>query len=220
MHKKEPSSDDPTADDAVKSWKETCKVLESSLDGLVDDAIKRGVSLVLEGVSIYPNRKWIDKFTAAGGTACGVLLVVSNEETHRSLLLKRGFITGNKAAEEKKMKSHDRVRLIQEEMIKSAKDSGWVLIEQRVEPDPLDVVADELYKAQSCMMKDMFIEELEEDCELPGGGKGTRRSIDDLVAAEREGTIGSSPINNLVRAEKEQMEAALAAGESTEEVEI
>ena len=195
-------------------------MLESSLDGLVDDAIKRGVSLVLEGVSIYPNRKWIDKFTAAGGTACGVLLVVSNEETHRSLLLKRGFITGNKAAEEKKMKSHDRVRLIQEEMIKSAKDSGWVLIEQRVEPDPLDVVADELYKAQSCMMKDMFIEELEEDCELPGGGKGTRRSIDDLVTAEREGTIGSSPINDLVRAEKDHMEAALAAGESTEEIEI
>jgi len=74
------------------------------------------------------------------GTACGVLLVVSNEETHKQLLLKRGFITGNKAAEEKKMKSYDRVRLIQDAMITSAKDSGWTLIEQRVDPDPLDVV--------------------------------------------------------------------------------
>ena len=48
------------SDDPVKSWKETCKVLESSVDGLVEDAIERGVSLVLEGVSIYPSRKWVD----------------------------------------------------------------------------------------------------------------------------------------------------------------
>ena len=61
------SSVEDGTDDAVKSWKETCKVLESSLDGLVEDAIKRGVSLVLEGVSIEPSRKWIDRFTEAGG---------------------------------------------------------------------------------------------------------------------------------------------------------
>ena len=154
------------------------------------------------------------------GTACGVLLVVSNEETHKDLLLKRGFITGNKAAEEKKMKSYDRVRLIQDEMIASAKDSDWVLIEQRVEPDPLDVVSNELYKAQSCMMKDLFMNELEEDCQLPeSGGGNNKASIDDLIRAEQDGSIGkknSKPtqtgINNVVQNEKALMEAALAAG--------
>ena len=59
-------------------------------------------------------------------------------------------MTGNKAAEEKKLKSFDRVRLIQEEMIRSAKESGWLLIEQRVDPDPLDVVADELWRTAGC----------------------------------------------------------------------
>ena len=152
------SSDDGT-DNPVKTWIETCKVLDSSVEGIVDDAIQRGVSLVLEGVSIQPSRKWIDKFTAAGGTACGVLLVVSNEATHKNMLLKRGFMTGNKGAEEKKLNSFDRVRLIQDEMIRSTKESDWLLIEQQVDPNHLDVVADELH-----MMEDGLRDELEEDC--------------------------------------------------------
>ena len=41
-------SSDDRSDDPVKSWVETCKVLESSVEGLIDDAIERGVSLVLE----------------------------------------------------------------------------------------------------------------------------------------------------------------------------
>ena len=155
----------------MKSWIETCKVLDSSVEGLVEDAIQRGVSLVLEGVSIRPSRKWIDKFTAAGGTACGVLLTVTKEETHKNLLLKRGFMTGNTGAEEKKLKSFDRVRLIQDEMIRSAKESGWVLIEQRVDPDPLDVVADELNRVASCKLAQEMMNDFE-DCEIPNGVSG------------------------------------------------
>lgn len=112
----------------------------------------------------------MDKFTAAGGTACGVVLTVPNEETHKKLLLKRGFMTGNKAAEEKKLKSFDRVRLIQDEMIRSAKENGWLLIEQRVDPDPLDVVADELNKAASCLGT-VEIDDIE-DCNVPNGTNG------------------------------------------------
>lgn len=195
------SSDDGT-DDPVKSWIETCKVLDSSVEGLVDDAIERGVSLVLEGVSIRPSRKYIDRFVAAGGTACGVVLVVSDEERHKKLLLKRGMITGNTDAEEKKIANFDRVRKVQDEMIRSAKESGWVLIEQRVDPDPLDVVADELYKAGACMVKDMLMDELEEDCVLPTSG-----------------AVSAMPLfNDLVRAEKMHVEAA--AEQTKEEIEI
>jgi 2-phosphoglycerate kinase len=131
-------------DNAVKSWKETCKVLQSSVRGLVQDAIKRNVSLVLEGVSIMPSKEWIDEFEASGGVACGVLLVVSKEDVHKSLLEKRGFITGNKSAEEQKLKNFERIRLIQDEMVKLATESGWILIEQRIDPDPLDVVNEKL----------------------------------------------------------------------------
>lgn len=193
------TSTDDDSDDPVKSWIETCKVLENSVGTLVEDAIDRRVSLVLEGVSIYPSRKWIDKFMAAGGTACGVLLVVSSEETHKNLLLKRGFTTGNTRAEEKKLKSLDRVRLIQDEMIRSAKECGWVIIEQRVDPDPLDVVADALFGSASCMMKDQLLDKLEENCVLNKNASKT-------------------PINDLVKAEKEAM-AAVVAEEAKEVIE-
>ena len=65
------------------------------------------------------------------------------------------------------------------------------------------------------LLKDLFMNELEEDCQLPesGGGNNTA-SID----AEQDGTIGKSSkptqtgINNLVQNEKALMEATLAAG--------
>jgi len=139
-------------DDAVKSWLETCKVLESSVEGLVIDAINRGVGLVLEGVSIAPSRRWIDIWEKAGGVAIGCLLTVPDEHVHKSLLLKRGFITGKGSNEEKKLKSFDRVRSIQSEMIRLAEDSKWLLIEQKVEPDPLDIVADRLKRKKRKMI--------------------------------------------------------------------
>jgi len=145
-----PSSEDGS-DDAAKSWKETCKCLESSVDGLVEDAIRRRVSLVLEGVSIAPSAKWIEKWEAAGGTACGVLLMVSKEDVHRSLLLKRGFITGNEGAEQQKIEAFDRVRAIQAEMVRLAQESDWLLIEQKTSPDPLEVVQDKLLETINCL---------------------------------------------------------------------
>lgn len=68
-------------------------------------------------------------------------MTVSKEEVHKWLLLKRGFITGQISNEAKKLQSFDRVRLIQDEMVKLAKESEWILIDQKIELDPLDVVA-------------------------------------------------------------------------------
>ena len=45
-----------------------------------------------------------------------------------------------------------------------------MLIELWVDPNPLDVVAKELYRALACMMKDELIDELEEDCMLNNNG--------------------------------------------------
>ena len=129
---------------------ETCKVLESSLEGLVDDAIRRRTSLVLEGVSLVPSTKWIEKWENSGGLACGVLLTVTKEEVHRNLLRKRGFITGNQDNEQKKLDGFNRVRLIQDEMIQRAQKSGWVLIEQKIEPDPLEIIENEFLGKEGC----------------------------------------------------------------------
>ena len=120
------------------------------MEGLVDDAIKRRTSLVLEGVSLVPSTKWIEKWENSGGLACGVLLTVTKEEIHRNLLRKRGFITGNQDNEQKKLDGFNRVRMIQDEMVQRAQKSGWVLIEQKIEPDPLEIIENEFLQKEGC----------------------------------------------------------------------
>lgn len=132
-------------DDPVRSWKETCKVLDASVHALVEDSMNRGTSIVVEGVHVVPSRDLIDKWEEAGGVAIGVLLQIQDPDTHKRLLKKRGYITGNVGAEVKKLRSYDRVRTIQDEMIRLAKESNWLRIEQRTEPDPLDMVSASLY---------------------------------------------------------------------------
>jgi len=135
-------------DDPVNSWHETVRVLDSSVEELVMDAISRRQGLVLEGVSIYPSKKLIDKWTKAGGVATGCLLTIANEETHKSMLTRRGLLAGRSSKQglkdQEKIDNFDRIRTIQEEMIKLANKAEWILIEQKIEVDPLESIANKL----------------------------------------------------------------------------
>lgn len=135
-------------DDPVHSWHETCAVLDTSLVELVSDSIRRQQGLVLEGVSLAPSKQLIELWEEGGGVATGCLLTVSKAATHEALLTRRGLIAGKTSEQNqkdrKKIASFDRIRAIQDEMIRLAKDSGWILIEQKVAPDPLDIVAQHL----------------------------------------------------------------------------
>jgi 2-phosphoglycerate kinase len=124
----------------VRSWKETCSVLSPSVEGLIDDAMKRGTSIVVEGVHVIPNNVLIEKWEQAGGVAVGVLLQIKNEEKHKRQLRKRGVMTGAVEAEENKIASFDRIRAIQNEMMRLAKENKWIQIEQRTQADPLDLI--------------------------------------------------------------------------------
>ncbi len=53
-------------------------------------------------------------------------------------------------------------------MIRCATESDWVLIEQRVDPDPLDVVS-------NILMKDYLMDESDEDCLPPLGSMVNQR---------------------------------------------
>ena len=130
--------------DPVSEWRECCSVLDGSVDALVADAIKRGVSLVVEGVHIVPSNDLIARWKDSGGVALGCLLTIRDAEAHRSLILRRGEIT--KRGEEHQIKAFDRIRAIQEEMLLLAEDSNWLLIEQTLEPGPLEIVTSMLKK--------------------------------------------------------------------------
>jgi 2-phosphoglycerate kinase len=76
-------------DDPVRSWRETCTVLQASIEGLVDDAIHRGMSLVVEGVHVVPSKDLIQKWEGMGGVATGCLLTIPDEQAHKQLLQRR-----------------------------------------------------------------------------------------------------------------------------------
>ena len=65
--------------------------------------------------------------------------MIRDYEAHKSLIFRRGENT--KKGEEKKIKAFDRIRKIQDAMFKMAVASDWLLIEQKLEPDPLDIVS-------------------------------------------------------------------------------
>lgn len=122
--------------DPVTSWKECSDVLQDSIDSLVDDAIKRGVSLVLEGEHVVPSDQIIERWTAHGGIAVGCVLTITDPVAHKEVIIRRGEIT--KKGAEKKIKAFSRIRTIQEEMIRLGKLHKWLLMEQRLEPDLID----------------------------------------------------------------------------------
>jgi 2-phosphoglycerate kinase len=128
----------------VRSWRETCSVLSHSVEGLIEDAMKRGTSIVVEGVHVVPDNYLIQKWEDAGGVAVGVLLQIRNGDKHKGQLRKRGVMTGAYATEEKKIAAFDRIRAIQDEMMRLAEENKWIQIEQRTAPDPLDLVGDAL----------------------------------------------------------------------------
>ena len=148
-------------DDPVRSWKETCTVLKASVEGLIDDAIHRGQSLVVEGVHVVPSRGLIERWEKAGGVALGCLLKIDDGEAHIGQLRRRGFLTGKLDNEEQKISSFDRIRAIQDEMIRLAVESNWLLIEQRIGPDPLELVSSRLWE-EGCNLETSGISKLKQ----------------------------------------------------------
>jgi 2-phosphoglycerate kinase len=130
--------------DAITQWKECCEAVNASVTDLVDDSLKRGYSLVLEGVHILPTNALIERWKAAGGVATGLVLVIPDEKAHLDFIKKRGQQTGKGA--EKQVNGFPRIRQIQGEMMRLAEINKWMVIEQRtVEPvDPIDVIDDVL----------------------------------------------------------------------------
>eukprot|EP01031_Cornospumella_fuschlensis_P025848 gene25848-31216_t len=129
-------------DDPIEQWTESCKVIDSSIHSLVHDAIQRGISLVIEGVHVVPCNHLLNVWKQAGGVAVGCALTITEESAHRLLISKRAQMTNRSA--EAQMAAFRRIRQIQEEIVRRAKQNNWLLIEQRIEADPIEQIAGKL----------------------------------------------------------------------------
>lgn len=126
--------------DPLVQWKETCEVLQASIDSVVIDALNRGVSLVLEGVHVIPDKALIDRWKATGGVAVGVVLQIPDPDLHRQIIFSRGERTTKGAANQ--INKFSRIRAIHDEMVRLGDEHDWLVIEQRpiIAPKPIDLL--------------------------------------------------------------------------------
>lgn len=121
--------------DPIGQWQQTCMILQPAIQALVTDSIRRGIPLILEGVHVLPARGLLEQWRSSGGQALGCVLTVTDPDKHRALLQERGV---TQRGAEAKLQAFDRIRVIQEEMLRLADHYGWMRIEQEDGVDPLE----------------------------------------------------------------------------------
>lgn len=122
----------------INDWLETSNVLNNAILSVVNDAIDRNNSLVLEGVHLQPNSDIINLWKSKGGEALGILLVVTDPVAHQELIDIRGKLARKPATAQ--IQSFQRIRAIQDHMIQMASNHDWMIVEQNLQPDPVDLV--------------------------------------------------------------------------------
>lgn len=124
--------------DPIKEWKECCHALDAGIEHLIRNSLRKGASLVMEGVHLIPSNRLLHAWRKEGGHALGCLLSLKDAETHRNLIIARGRASGKGA--EGQLRQFHRIRAIQEEMIRLAKIEDWIEIPQLIHQTPLDQI--------------------------------------------------------------------------------
>ena len=136
------SSFEPAGGSAKEDWKETVQALSGGVLAVIERAISRGTDLLLEGVHYLPNKEVIDLWREAGGVAIGVVLYVSSEERHRGMIANREKHNGKKV--DHYLGNLDRIREIQEELVLSGSEFGWLVIDPTKESDSTRLISSSL----------------------------------------------------------------------------
>ena len=136
------SSFESAGGSASEDWKETVQALSGGVEAVIDRASSKGADLLLEGVHYIPNKEVIDLWREAGGVAIGVVLYVSSEERHRGMIANREKHNGKKV--DHYLGNLDRIRKIQEELVLSGSEFGWLVIDPTKESDSIGLIASSL----------------------------------------------------------------------------
>ena len=140
------SSFEPAGSGVVEDWHATVAVLSEAVRAVVSRAASKRSDLLLEGVHIIPGSGIVDEWRESGGLACGVLLHVEDEDTHRQFIRMRerhndrglGHYLGNLG----------RIRTIQDEMLGKADESGWLIMDASI-GDPIGQIDDSFEQLES-----------------------------------------------------------------------
>ena len=96
--------------------------------------MREGIDLLLEGVHIIPSDRLIRSWIESGGIAVGVIMAVSDEEKHKSMIKSRDAHSFRR--HDRYIANFDRIRKIQDGLIERSKIASWPVIDiSRVSSD-------------------------------------------------------------------------------------
>ena len=113
--------------DAVIDWIETCRAVERGIEATINRALREGIDLLLEGVHIVPSDRLIRDWIDSGGIAVGVVMAVSDETKHQSLIKSRDAHSFRR--HDRYIANFDRIRRIQEALIERSKIASWPVVD-------------------------------------------------------------------------------------------
>ncbi|MBR79880.1 MAG: hypothetical protein CMA88_03745 [Euryarchaeota archaeon] len=125
---------------AEEDWRETVDAVSDAVQAVISRALGKANDLLMEGVHFYPNREVIDWWKESGGSAVGIVLYVADEQMHRSMIANREKHNGKQV--DHYLGNIGRIRAIQEEMVATGSDAGWLLADPTKERDYQRVVSD------------------------------------------------------------------------------
>ena len=115
------------AGDAVVDWLDTCLAVKTGITATISRARREGIDLILEGVHLVPENRWLREWREAGGLAVGVVLHVDQENDHIGMLERREKHSWRRA--DRYVAAIRRLRAIQSGILERAKITDWVEIE-------------------------------------------------------------------------------------------
>ena len=111
----------------VIDWLETCQAVETGIVATIDRARREGIDLLIEGVHINPSERLLRSWRDAGGIALGLVMTVSEEDRHRSMIRSRDAHSFRRA--DRYLAAFPRIRAIQDGLIERAKIASWPVVD-------------------------------------------------------------------------------------------
>ena len=115
------------SNDAIIDWVDTCKAVEKGIEATINRAMREGIDLLLEGVHIIPSDRLIRSWIDSGGIALGVIMMVSDEKKHKSMIKSRDAYSFRRY--DRYIANFDRIRRIQDGLIERSKIASWPVID-------------------------------------------------------------------------------------------
>ncbi len=115
------------SNDAIIDWVDTCKAVQKGIEATINRAMREGIDLLLEGVHIIPSDRLIRSWIDAGGIALGVIMMVSDEEKHKSMIKSRDAHSFRR--HDRYIANFDRIRRIQDGLVERSKIASWPVVD-------------------------------------------------------------------------------------------